>query len=134
MSRPSLSWFTSSPRYLAFSVLISMTVALVTVCGSAPAASDSSISAQAAQGQPVNAPQADPSSDTIKVGVLHSLSGTMSNSETAVRDATLLAIEEINAAGGVMGKRLEPVVEDGASDCLPSPKRPESCSRATKWR
>jgi urea transport system substrate-binding protein len=40
----------------------------------------------------------------------------MSINETPVRDATLLAIEEINAAGAVMGKRLEPVVEDGASD------------------
>ena len=56
------------------------------------------------------------SGETIKVGVLHSLSGTMSISETAVKDATLLAIEEINAAGGVLGKQLEPVIEDGASD------------------
>jgi urea transport system substrate-binding protein len=54
--------------------------------------------------------------DTIKVGVLHSLSGTMSISEVSVKDATLLAIEEINAAGGIMGKMLEPVIEDGASD------------------
>ena len=53
---------------------------------------------------------------TIKIGVVHSLSGTMAISETAVRDATLLAIEEINAAGGVMGRKLEPIVEDGASD------------------
>jgi urea transport system substrate-binding protein len=53
---------------------------------------------------------------TIKVGILHSLSGTMAISETSVRDAELLAIEEINAAGGVMGKKLEPVMEDGASD------------------
>lgn len=52
----------------------------------------------------------------IKVGVLHSLSGTMSISEVSVRDASLLAISEINAAGGVMGKQLIPVVEDGASD------------------
>ena len=52
----------------------------------------------------------------IKVGILHSLSGTMSISEVSVKDAELLAIEEINAAGGVMGKKLEPVVEDGASD------------------
>lgn len=54
--------------------------------------------------------------DTIKVGVLHSLSGTMAISEVSVKDATLLAIEEINAAGGVMGRQLEPIVEDGASD------------------
>src|SRR5689334_9764447 len=57
-----------------------------------------------------------PASNTIKVGVLHSLSGTMSISEVSVKDATLMAIDEINAAGGVMGKKLEPVVEDGASD------------------
>ena len=56
------------------------------------------------------------SGDTIKVGVLHSLSGTMSISEVSVRDATLMAIDEINAAGGVLGKQLEPVIEDGASD------------------
>jgi urea transport system substrate-binding protein len=56
------------------------------------------------------------SGDTIKVGVLHSLSGTMAISEVSVRDATLLAIDEINAAGGVLGKQLEPVIEDGASD------------------
>ncbi|MDP9796276.1 urea transport system substrate-binding protein [Catenuloplanes nepalensis] len=56
------------------------------------------------------------SGDTIKVGVLHSLSGTMAISEVTVKNAELLAIEEINAAGGVLGKKLEPVVEDGASD------------------
>ena len=54
--------------------------------------------------------------DPIKVGVLHSLSGTMSISEVTVRDSTLLAIEEINAAGGVLGRQIEPIVEDGASD------------------
>lgn len=55
-------------------------------------------------------------SDSISVGVLHSLSGTMAMSEIPVRDATLLAIEEINAAGGVLGKALNPIVEDGASE------------------
>ena len=52
----------------------------------------------------------------IKVGVLHSLSGTMSISEVAVKDGTLMAIEEINAAGGLLGKKIVPVIEDGASD------------------
>jgi urea transport system substrate-binding protein len=59
---------------------------------------------------------ADGEGGTVKVGVLHSLSGTMSISEVAVRDAELLAIEEINADGGVLGKQIEPVEEDGASD------------------
>ncbi len=52
----------------------------------------------------------------IKVGLLHSLSGTMAISEVTVRDAELLAIDEINRAGGVLGKKLVPVAEDGASD------------------
>ncbi|MBE9127336.1 MULTISPECIES: urea ABC transporter substrate-binding protein [unclassified Coleofasciculus] len=56
------------------------------------------------------------SGDTIKVGILHSLSGTMAISEKSVVDAEQLAIEEINAAGGVLGKQIEPIVEDGSSD------------------
>ncbi|MBA9087999.1 urea transport system substrate-binding protein [Fontibacillus solani] len=56
------------------------------------------------------------SGETIKVGILHSLSGTMAISEVSVKDAELLAIEEINAAGGVLGKQIEPILEDGASD------------------
>ncbi|MCT1711191.1 urea ABC transporter substrate-binding protein [Dietzia cinnamea] len=58
----------------------------------------------------------DTSGDTIKVGSLHSLSGTMAISEKTVRDSVALAIEQINAEGGVLGKQIEPVVEDGASD------------------
>ncbi|WP_026313654.1 urea ABC transporter substrate-binding protein [Actinomadura flavalba] len=60
--------------------------------------------------------EAGAAGNTIKVGVLHSLSGTMSISEVTVKNSELLAIEEINAKGGVLGKKLEPVVEDGASD------------------
>jgi urea transport system substrate-binding protein len=56
------------------------------------------------------------SGDSVKVGVLHSLSGTMAISEVTVKNSTELAIEEINAAGGVMGKPVVAVVEDGASD------------------
>jgi urea transport system substrate-binding protein len=56
------------------------------------------------------------SKDTIKVGILHSLSGTMAISETVLKDTALMAIEEINAKGGVMGKKLEPVVVDPASN------------------
>ena len=54
--------------------------------------------------------------DGIKVGILHSLSGTMAISETTVVDAEMLAIDEINAAGGVLGKQIIPIQEDGASD------------------
>ena len=54
--------------------------------------------------------------DTIKVGVLHSLSGTMAISETVLKDVTLMAIDAINAKGGVLGKKLEAVVVDPASN------------------
>ncbi len=54
--------------------------------------------------------------DTIKVGVLHSLSGTMAISETVLKDVTLMAIEDINAKGGLLGKKLEAVVVDPASN------------------
>ncbi|PSB17525.1 urea ABC transporter substrate-binding protein [Phormidesmis priestleyi ULC007] len=56
------------------------------------------------------------SGNGIKVGILHSLSGTMAISEKSVVDAEQLAIEEINKAGGVLGKQIEAIVEDGNSD------------------
>jgi urea transport system substrate-binding protein len=52
----------------------------------------------------------------IKVGILHSLSGTMAISETSLKDVALMAIEEINEKGGVLGRKLEPVVVDPASN------------------
>src|SRR6195256_1471929 len=54
--------------------------------------------------------------ETIKVGILHSLSGTMAISETSLKDVALMTIDEINAKGGVLGKKLEPVVVDPASN------------------
>ncbi|MFT3974755.1 MAG: urea ABC transporter substrate-binding protein [Amaricoccus sp.] len=54
--------------------------------------------------------------DTIKVGILHSLSGTMAISETTLKDVMLMLIDEQNKKGGVLGKKLEPVVVDPASD------------------
>ncbi|MEU5842397.1 urea ABC transporter substrate-binding protein [Rhodococcus sp. NPDC047139] len=58
----------------------------------------------------------DTSGDTIKVGSLNSLSGTMAISEVTVRDSIALAVEEINADGGVLGKQIQIVSEDGASE------------------
>ncbi len=54
--------------------------------------------------------------DTIKVGILHSLSGTMAISETTLKDTMLFLIDEQNKKGGLLGKKLEPVVVDPASD------------------
>lgn len=64
----------------------------------------------------VPSPAAITESEPIKVGVLHSMSGTMAGSETVVVDATLLAIDEINQSGGLLGRRVKAVVVDGRSD------------------
>lgn len=68
---------------------------------------------QIATAAAVIAPSAGP---PIRVGILHSLSGTMAVSERLVVDATRLAIDEINAEGGLLGRKIEPVIEDGKSD------------------
>ena len=64
------------------------------------------------------APAPEPSADTgpIKVGILHSLSGTMAISETSLKDVALMTIDEINEKGGLLGRKLEPVVVDPASN------------------
>ncbi len=64
----------------------------------------------------IHAPDAYAQAKTVKVGVLHSLSGTMAISETVLKDVALMAFEEINAKGGVMGMKIEPVVVDPASN------------------
>ena len=99
-------------RYVAFAVLASLMLVVLAACGSEPAPADTSAAASPTEAME----ESTASSDTIKVGILHSLSGTMAISESAVHDAELLAISEINAAGGVLGKQLEAVIEDGASD------------------
>jgi urea transport system substrate-binding protein len=82
-------------------------VLLVGVLTVAACSSDSKTSSSAASGSA--------GGGTVKVGVLQSLSGTMSISEVAVKNSELLAIKEINAAGGVLGKQIQPIVEDGES-------------------
>ena len=61
-------------------------------------------------------PKGAAAADTVKVGILHSMTGTIAIAEKSVVDAELLAVEEINKSGGVMGQKIEPIVEDGASD------------------
>jgi urea transport system substrate-binding protein len=68
------------------------------------------------QGTAATQASADTSGDTVKIGLLNSLSGTMAISEVTVKNSLMLAVEEINAAGGVLGKKIEPISEDGASD------------------
>ncbi|HCE08215.1 MAG TPA: urea ABC transporter substrate-binding protein [Oxalobacteraceae bacterium] len=61
-------------------------------------------------------PQIGFAADTVKLGLLHSLSGTIAIAEAALVDAEKMAIDEINAKGGVLGRQIEPIIEDGASD------------------
>src|SRR6185369_2881360 len=80
----------------------------------APAAS----SATAAVAAPAAEPEAPKGKETgpIKIGILHSLSGTMAISETSLKDVALMTIDSINKKGGVLGRKLEPVVVDPASN------------------
>jgi urea transport system substrate-binding protein len=87
---------------------------LLKACAGAPPTAGTSPAASPATASPGAASPA--AGNTIKVGILHSLSGTMSISEKSVVDAENLAIEEINKAGGVLGKQIEAIIEDGASD------------------
>jgi urea transport system substrate-binding protein len=72
--------------------------------------------AMSSSAAPAATAAAKPMSNTIKVGILHSLSGTMAISETSLRDTALMTIDEINAKGGLLGKKLEAVVVDPASN------------------
>ncbi|MEC1687873.1 urea ABC transporter substrate-binding protein [Bacillus mojavensis] len=95
-------------RIQAFFLMVLITI-LITGCTAPKKVSEASVEAK-------KTVDIDTSGDAVKIGILHSLSGTMAISEVSVHDAELLAIHEINQKGGVLGKKLEPVVEDGASD------------------
>lgn len=91
---------------------------IISACGTKDTTAESAAPAEsmAASGNPAAASTAPAEGETIPVGILHSLTGTMSISEVAVKEAELMAIDEINAAGGVLGKQIKPIIEDGASD------------------
>jgi urea transport system substrate-binding protein len=91
-------------RPLVLAAMVAVTVTL-SACGSKAGTTETAPVAKA-----------DTSGSSVKVGLLNSLSGTMAISEVTVRDSLKLAIEEINANGGVMGKKIVPISEDGASD------------------
>lgn len=95
----------SSRAAIALAALFAL---LLAACGSDDSTADAA--------SDTTAGDSEVAGETVKVGILHSLSGTMSISEKAVVDAEQLAIDEINVAGGVLGKQIEPIVEDGASD------------------
>ncbi|MEA5568572.1 urea ABC transporter substrate-binding protein [Anabaena sp. UHCC 0399] len=98
-------------RFLIYSsATIGSTILLKACANNTPTATDTPATSSNAS------PVAAASGDTIKIGILHSLSGTMAISEKSVVDAEKLAIKEINAAGGVLGKQIEAIVEDGASN------------------
>jgi urea transport system substrate-binding protein len=102
-------------RFLLYGSAALGTSILLKACASGTTDSAESPAAGSSE-SPGSSTVAAAGGNTIKVGVLHSLSGTMAISEKSVVDSTLLAIEQINQAGGVLGKQIEAIVEDGASD------------------
>jgi urea transport system substrate-binding protein len=96
----------ASARFLKTAAIVLVAAVLVAACAGETKAPEPA----------GNEPAKTDSGNTVKIGVLHSLTGTMAISETSLRDAVLMAVEEINASGGVLGKKIEPVVVDPASD------------------
>ncbi|SNS62905.1 urea ABC transporter substrate-binding protein [Rhodococcoides kyotonense] len=97
-------------RALVVPAALAMVGLTLTACGSRAGDTASSEGGSSAESC------VDTSGDTIKVGSLNSLSGTMAISEVTVRDSIALAVEQINASGGVLGKQIQVVAEDGASE------------------
>jgi urea transport system substrate-binding protein len=85
-------------------------------CSQPPAEQAATPTAEAPAAAPTAAAEKVDDSGPVKVGILHSLSGTMAISETSLKDVALMAIEEINEAGGILGRKIEPVVVDPASN------------------
>ncbi|RRQ29531.1 urea ABC transporter substrate-binding protein [Rhodococcus sp. Eu-32] len=107
---PALPSSKFATRALVVPAALAMVGLTLTACGSRASDTASSDGGSAAQSC------VDTSGDTIKVGSLNSLSGTMAISEVTVRDSIALAVEQINASGGVLGKQIQVVSEDGASE------------------
>ncbi len=97
-------------KFLVYGSATLGTSMLLKACGTSPTETTGSGTADG------DTEMAASDGEAVKVGILHSLSGTMAISETTVVDAEQLAIKEINAAGGVLGRQIEAIVEDGASD------------------
>ena len=97
-----------------FMALLTLTFVVLTACVGENAAEPAKTGAEATSDSTTKTEK--PDGDTVQVGILHSLSGTMAISEVSLKNAEMMAIEEINAAGGVLGKQIEPIIEDGASD------------------
>lgn len=106
----------SRRKFLLYGSATLGTSILLKACAGGSTTSTTSSESPAAESSPAASPAASGGGDTIKVGILHSLSGTMAISEKSVVDSTQLAIEEINSAGGLLGKQIEAIQEDGASD------------------
>ncbi len=105
---------TSARRRTVLAAIAVLATVSVAACGAKT--SDTAGTAAAASAAGTAAASADTSGSTVKVGLLNSLSGTMAISEVTVKNSLMLAVDEINASGGVLGKKLEPISEDGASD------------------
>lgn len=99
-------------KFLVYGSAGLATSMLLKSCASDDASTTTSTDTETEEATPV----ANDEGDGIKVGILHSLSGTMAISETTVVDAEMMAIDEINTAGGVLGQQIIPIKEDGASD------------------
>ncbi len=106
----------SRRKFLIYSSVILGTSIFIKACSNPTPSITKSENNPSPETLPLPANISTKSGNRIKVGILHSLSGTMAISENSVVDAEMLAIEEINKSGGVLGKQIEVIQEDGNSD------------------
>jgi urea transport system substrate-binding protein len=99
----------TSKRWALLLTILGLCLTLLSGCGG-ETAPPAGAAAPSGDGAAVS------SGDVVTVGVLHSLSGTMAMAESPMVDAVKMAVDEINAQGGVLGRQISYIVEDGASD------------------
>lgn len=97
----------SRTRLTSAAAVVLVAAATLSACGGAKAGDEPAAAAESC---------VDTSGDTVKLGFINSLTGAMAISEKTVSKVLDMAAEEINAAGGIMGKKIEPIQEDGATD------------------
>ncbi len=103
-------------RVSRLTTLFTLTLAAASACKQPEEQKPAQASAKAQAAAPAAAATPAEDKGPIKVGILHSLSGTMAISETSLKDVALMTFEEINKHGGVLGRKIEPIVVDPASN------------------
>lgn len=120
-------------RPVAAAMVLAAVVALTSGCGWGRTVADRKAMESDGSGTPAQS-CVDTSAKSIAIGFVNSLSGTMALSEKTVSDSLHMAVDEINAKGGVLGKKLEVVQQDGKSEPAVFAEKAKTLIERTAWR